>query len=100
MAKTNALIVYATSKLSKSKAIIAKFEVGTSNPEIALELVNKAFPNHANYYIPYHMSLDLFGDEQTIKELPISENKLPFNAVKMTYESPFWNDTPTNHSIA
>lgn len=100
MAKTNALIVYATSKQSNSKDIIAKFEVGTNSPEIALELVNKAFPNHANYYIPYHMSLDLFGDEQTIKELPISENKLPVHAVKMTYESPFWSYTYTNHGIA
>lgn len=99
MAKTNALIVYATSKQSNSKDIIAKFEVGTSNPQIALELVNKMFPNNANYYIPYHMSLDLFGNKQTIQELPISENKLPFHHVKMTYESPFWNDTSTNPRV-
>lgn len=100
MTKTKTLLVYATSKQSNSKDIIAKFEVGTDKPDIAIDLVNKAFPNHANYYIPYHMSLDLFGDEQTIKELPISENKLPFHAVKMTYKSPFWSDTSTNHGIA
>lgn len=98
MAKINAILVYATSIHSQSKDIIAKFEVGSGNEQVALELVNNLFPNQANFYIPYNLALDLWGDATTLKEIPTSNHKLPFHQVEMTWHSPEWEDEVTHLS--